>query len=999
MESLEHTLAVSRLILGLLATLVVLAFAGKRVLWLTKLISSGQKVGDERGRKDHLVTRFLNQNKEVFAQSKLLKWSIPGLAHFFTMWGFFVLATVYLEAYGVLFNPEFHIPLVGRWAVLGFLQDFFAVAVLAGIIVFAIIRILKNPEQLGRESRFYGSHNGGAWTILIMIFLVIATYAVFRGAAVNVLDEDFPYQSGAFFSDGMAALLAPLGHTANVWLETIALLAHLGVMLAFLLIVLHSKHLHIGLAPINVTFKRLPDGLGPLLPMEYKGEKIDFEDPAEDAVFGKGRIEDFTWKGNLDMATCTECGRCQSQCPAWNTGKPLSPKLVIMNLRDHLFAKAPYIIEGKPMPEEGSVDFAKLGDSLHGHGVPEDGFARIEGSGPEQALRPLVGTAEQGGVIDPDVLWSCTNCGACVEQCPVDIEHIDHIVDMRRYQVMVESEFPGELGVLFKNLETKGNPWGQNAKDRTNWIDEVDFDVPVYGEDVESFDGFEYLFWVGCAGAYEDRAKKTTKAVAELLAASGVKFLVLGTGETCTGDSARRSGNEFLFQQLAAQNVETINELFEGVETVDRKIIVTCPHCFNTIGREYPQLGANYTVVHHTQLLNRLVRDKKLVPVKSTGGPEVTYHDPCFLGRHNKVYEAPRELVEASGVTLKEMPRHADRGLCCGAGGARMWMEEHIGKRVNVERTEEAMDTASTIATGCPFCRVMITDGVDDVAAARNVEKAEVLDVAQLLLNSLDKSSITLPEKGTAAKESEKRAEARAEAEAKAAAAAPAPVVEEAAPAQAAPAAEAPAAPAAAPAPVKGLGMAGGAKRPGAKKAAAPAASAAPAEAPAAPAAPVKGLGIAGGAKRPGAKKAAPAASAAPVGEAPAEAPAAPAAPVKGLGLAAGAKRPGAKKAAAPAAPAAPAAEAPAAAPEAAEPAKPEPPVVGLGIAAGARRPGAKKAAKAAPAAPAQAAPAAEAAPEPAAEKPAEAPAEPAKPEPPVVGLGIKPGAKRPGKR
>ncbi|KHO24837.1 heterodisulfide reductase-related iron-sulfur binding cluster [Mycolicibacterium setense] len=1033
MESLEHTLVVSRLILGVLATLVVLAFAAKRVLWLTKLISSGQTLGDERGRKDHLVTRFLNQNKEVFAQSKLLKWSIPGIAHFFTMWGFFVLATVYLEAYGVLFNPEFHIPLVGRWPILGFLQDFFAVAVLAGIIVFAIIRIRKNPEQLGRESRFYGSHNGGAWTILIMIFLVIATYAVFRGAAVNVLGEHFPYQSGAFFSDGMAALLAPLGHTANVWLESLALLAHLGVMLAFLLIVLHSKHLHIGLAPINVTFKRLPDGLGPLLPMEYKGEQIDFEDPAEDAVFGKGRIEDFTWKANLDMATCTECGRCQSQCPAWNTGKPLSPKLVMMNLRDHLFAKAPYIIEGKPMPEEGSVDFAKLGDSLHAHGVAEDGFARIGGSGPEQALRPLVGTAEQGGVIDPDVLWSCTNCGACVEQCPVDIEHIDHIVDMRRYQVMVESEFPGELGVLFKNLETKGNPWGQNAKDRTNWIDEVDFDVPVYGEDVESFDGFEYLFWVGCAGAYEDRAKKTTKAVAELLAASGVKFLVLGTGETCTGDSARRSGNEFLFQQLAAQNVETINELFEGVETVDRKIVVTCPHCFNTIGREYPQLGANYTVVHHTQLLNRLVRDKKLVPVKSTGGPEVTYHDPCFLGRHNKVYEAPRELVEASGVTLKEMPRHADRGLCCGAGGARMWMEEHIGKRVNVERTEEAMDTASTIATGCPFCRVMITDGVDDVAAARNVEKAEVLDVAQLLLNSLDKSTVTLPEKGTAAKESEKRAEARAEAEAKAeaAAAAAAPAVEEAAPQEAAaapaaeakpvtglgmagaakrpgakkaaPAAEASAAPAAAAAPVKGLGLAGGAKRPGAKKAAAPAAEAAPAEAPAA--APVKGLGIAGGAKRPGAKKAAPAASApaaeAPAAEAPA-APAAPVAPVKGLGLAAGAKRPGAKKAA-PAASAAPApaesaAPAEAAAP-AAEPAKPEPPVVGLGIAAGARRPGAKKSA---PAAPAPAAtPAAEPTPEPEPEKPAEAekPAEPAKPEPPVVGLGIKPGAKRPGKR
>ena len=340
------------------------------------------------------------------------------------------------------------------------------------------------------------------------------------------------------------------------------------------------------------------------------------------------------------------------------------------------------------------------------------------GSGPEQATRPLVGTLEQGGVIDPDVLWSCTTCGACVEQCPVDIEHIDHIVDMRRYQVMMESEFPGELGVLFKNLETKGNPWGQNAKDRTNWIDEVDFDVPVFGKDVDSFEGYEYLFWVGCAGAYEDRAKKTTKAVAELLAVAGVKYLVLGEGETCNGDSARRSGNEFLFQQLAAQNVETLNDLFEGVERVDRKIVVTCPHCFNTLGREYPQLGGNYTVLHHTQLLNRLIRDKKLVPVASVNGEggDITYHDPCYLGRHNKVYDAPRELIGASGAKLTEMPRHADRGLCCGAGGARMWMEEHIGKRVNTERTEEALDTgASKIATGCPFCRVMMTDGVDEV--------------------------------------------------------------------------------------------------------------------------------------------------------------------------------------------------------------------------------------------------------------------------------------------
>ncbi len=941
-----------RLIAGLLATAIVLAFAAKRVLFLTNLIRSGQPVSDESGRKDDIPARIKAQFTEVFGQKKLLKWSIPGLAHFFTMWGFFILGSVYLEAYGVLFNPEFHIPLVGRWNALGFLQDFFAVAVLLGIIVFSIIRLRSEPKDYGRDSRFYGSHTGGAWLILFMIFLVILTFAFFRGASVNALGEEFPYGWGAFFSHGMAVVLAPLGHTANVWIETISLMGHIGVMLAFLLIVLHSKHLHIGLAPLNVTFKRLPNALGPLLPVEYKGELIDFEDPAEDAILGRGKIEDFTWKGYLDFTTCTECGRCQSQCPAWNTGKPLSPKLVIMNLRDHLFAKAPYIIGGKPMPngenEAEQVLSTEGGfiESKHDehHAVPESGFERIMGSGPEQATRPLVGTLEQGGVIDPDVLWSCTTCGACVEQCPVDIEHIDHIVDMRRYQVMMESEFPSELGVLFKNLENKGNPWGQNASDRTNWIDEVDFDVPVFGQDVESFAGYEYLFWVGCAGAYEDRAKKTTKAVAELLAVAGVKFLVLGTGETCTGDSARRSGNEFLFQQLAAQNVETLNDLFEGVERVDRKIVVTCPHCFNTLGREYPQVGGNFTVLHHTQLLNRLVRDKKLVSVKPVG-QDITYHDPCYLGRHNKVYDAPRELIGASGAKLTEMPRHADRGLCCGAGGARMWMEEHIGKRVNTERTEEAIDTgASKVATGCPFCRVMISDGVDDVAAARDIEKIEVLDVAQLLLGSLDLSSVTLPEKGTAAREAEAAA-AAAPAEAP-----PAPKAEpEPAPAAEAPAAAAPAAEAPAAAPVKGLGIAGGAKRPGAKKAAAPAAAAPAAEAPAAEApaaAPVKGLGIAGGAKRPGAKKAAAPAAAAPAAEAPAaEAPAKAEPEVKGLGIAAGARRPGAKKA--PAEAAAPAAE-PAAAPEPAatpepkaeEPKADEPPVKGLGIARGARPPG-----------------------------------------------------------
>lgn len=865
-------------------TAVVGVFALRRVWWLYKLVMSGQPAS---GRTDNLGTRIWTQISEVLGQRRLLKWSIPGLAHFFTMWGFFILLTVYIEAYGLLFEERFHISVIGRWDALGFLQDFFATAVFLGITTFAIIRILRNPREIGRSSRFYGSHNGGAWLVLLMIFNVIWTYVLVRGSAVN--NGTLPYGNGAFLSQLFGAILRPLGQPANEIIETTALLLHIGVMLAFLILVLHSKHLHIFLAPINVTFKRLPDGLGPLLPLEADGKPIDFENPSEDAVFGRGKIEDFTWKGMLDFATCTECGRCQSQCPAWNTGKPLSPKLVIMDLRDHWMAKAPYILGQKDASAGGEA-----GHQEHHH-VPESGFGRVPGHGPEQATRPLVGTEEQGGVIDPDVLWSCVTCGACVEQCPVDIEHVDHIVDMRRYQVMMESEFPSELSVLFKNLETKGNPWGQNASDRTNWIDEVDFDVPVYGQDVDSFDGYEYLFWVGCAGAYDDKAKKTTKAVAELLAVAGVKYLVLGAGETCNGDSARRSGNEFLFQQLAQQAVETLDGLFEGVETVDRKIVVTCPHCFNTIGKEYRQLGANYTVLHHTQLLNRLVRDKRLVPVTPVS-QDITYHDPCYLGRHNKVYEAPRELIGAAGASLTEMPRHADRSFCCGAGGARMWMEEHIGKRINHERVDEALATdATAIATACPFCRVMVTDGVNDRQEEAGRSGVEVLDVAQVLLGSLDHDKAQLPAKGTAAKQAQERAP-------KAAPKAAAPVTPVEAPAEA-PQAPAPAAPAA---PVKGLGMAAGAKRPGAKKAAPTPA------APAAPAAPVKGLGIAAGAKRPGAKKTPPPAPglAEPAAQPQPEAkpqpepaappkpqtdgdPAAPAAPVKGLGIARGARPPG----------------------------------------------------------------------------------------------------------
>jgi Fe-S oxidoreductase len=748
------------LIIGLLGTAVGLAIAGRRVWWLKNLISSGQPAS---GRLDGVSGRVKAHLLEVFGHRKLLKWSIPGLAHFFTFWAFVILATVYLEAYGALFSAEFAIPLVGTWPVLGFLQDFIAVAVLLSLIAFAILRVQQAPEREERKSRFYGSHLGGAWLILFMIFNVVWTMFLFRGAASAA--GHFPYDSGAFVSLGLGALMEPLGQDANFVLDRVGLLAHIGVMLVFLVIVLHSKHLHIFLAPINVTTKRVPDGLGELLPMESDGKPIDFEDPDEDAVFGRGKIEDFTWKGMLDFATCTECGRCQSQCPAWNTDKPLSPKLVIMNLRDHLFAKAPYLIEGKEAPEEGSVKIESNGHD--GHGVPESGFERVMGSGPEQAARPLVGDAASGGVIDPDVLWSCTTCGACVEQCPVDIEHVDHIVDMRRYQVMIESEFPGELGTLFRNLENKGNPWGQNNSERMDWAKDLDFEVPVYDGDLP--DDVEYLYWIGCAGSFDDNAKKTVQATAELLHRADVKYVVLGKEETCTGDSARRAGNEFLFQMMAQQTVEMLNSVFEGREPVKRKIVTTCPHCMNTLGREYPQLDGHYEVVHHTQLLNKLVRDRKLVPIAPVEGTTVngvgpvepkpvTYHDPCYLGRHNKVYTPPRELIEATGMKHAEMPRHADTSLCCGAGGARMWMEEHIGKRINLERVDEAIETLGaadsgegTVVTGCPFCKVMVSDGLTQRSSEDTGTGVGVKDVSQLLLESVKRGDAVPAAAATAA--------------------------------------------------------------------------------------------------------------------------------------------------------------------------------------------------------------------------------------------------------
>ncbi len=700
---------VVRMTVGLVLTVVALAIAARRLWWLRRLALSGQPAPERVASvRSHPGRDAEVQATEVIGQRKLLKWSVPGAAHAATFWGFIVLLLTIIEAYGDIFDRRFAIPGIGHWAAIGFLEDLFAVGVLAGIITFTVIRARNNPHKEGRASRFFGSHTRAAWVVLGMIAAVIVTLLLYRGAQENT--GVFPYpHAWAFASWVVAQILHPLGSGVNSVLEAVFILAQIGVIMAFAVIVVYSKHLHIALAPVNVLFSRRPNALGPLEPMRSGGKVLDFEEADPDTdVFGLGKIEDFTWKGLLDLATCTECGRCQSQCPAWATGKPLSPKQVILDLRDHAFAKAPYLLAASDEARE------KLPDAVK-----------------KEAERPLVGPVADGGVIDPDVLWSCTNCGACVEECPVDIEHIDHIDGMRRHQVLIESAFPVEAAGMLRNLENKGDPWGMGAARRADWIGELDFEVPVVEGKIG--DGIEYLFWVGCAGALEDRAKKTTKAIATLLHQAGVTFAVLGPAETCTGDPARRIGNEFVFSMLAQQNIETLNE------AAPKTVVASCPHCFNTISREYPQLGGNYEVVHHTQLLARLVEQGKITPTERVE-EKLTYHDPCFLGRHNKVFTPPREILEAvPGVRAEEMHRCKNRGFCCGAGGARMWMEERIGTRINTDRIEEALALdPDTISTACPYCLVMLGDAVAaKKAAGQAPDTLEVVDVAQLLARSV----------------------------------------------------------------------------------------------------------------------------------------------------------------------------------------------------------------------------------------------------------------------
>ncbi|MEN9305187.1 MAG: hypothetical protein RLY76_455 [Actinomycetota bacterium] len=675
-------------ILAYLVTALALVAITARSLELYRRIKAGQADptrSDQKGRRFALMTR------EVLTHAKMLNFTGSGIAHWFVMIGFVSLFGTLVTAYGQVIDPHFVIPFIGHFVPYALFTELIAWLTGVGIVTLIAIRQITRITKKGRSSRFFGSGSWKAYfveaVILAIVFCVIALRGL-EGALLGDKAKPFEFALSAPAVNAFADLDTA---TLERWIIIVAAIKIVVSMSWFIVVAANltmGVAWHRFLAPFNIFFKRNVSAtptLGALPEMLSHGKPIDFEDPKEDDVFGIGKAADISWKGLLDMASCTECGRCQSQCPAWHTEKPLSPKLLIMAMRDHALAN---------IPKEG----------------------------------PIVGET-----ISPDVLWSCTTCGACVNECPVDIEHIDHIVNMRRYQVLVESEFPTELGGTFRNLEKAGNPWGANRMDRNAWISECNFPVEVI--DGALPDDVEYLFWVGCAGAYEERAKKTTKAVAELLYMSGVKFGVLGARETCTGDPARRAGNEFLYQILSRENIETFKEVYVNYKG-KKKVVVTCPHCFTTIGRDYKQQGFELEMVHHTQLLNTLVKEGKLKPV-APASKKLTYHDPCYLGRHNQIYEPPRELLESTGVDLVEMPRNKERSFCCGAGGGRMWMEEKLGSRINMNRVDEAIATgAQEVAVGCPFCRVMVSDGVKG-----RESDVEVIDVAQALLRSVKNES------------------------------------------------------------------------------------------------------------------------------------------------------------------------------------------------------------------------------------------------------------------
>ncbi len=609
----------------------------------------------------------------------------PGVMHVVIFAAFMILALRTVTLFGIGFAEGFHLPLLAPGSpfgrAYGFAKDVMVLGALVCSLGFLWRRLVTKPDRITL------SWEGNL--ILGFIAGLMVTDMMFDGAGMLAAGEPAAWWAPA--GSLAAALYRGLGLPAGAVhaLGAGGFWAHLAIVLTFGNFLPYGKHFHIITALPNVYVRALPPGSSAL-------RKLDLE--AEGASFGAQSVKDLSWKEALDVYSCTECGRCQTHCPTYVTGKPLSHKEVNRAIKQHLIAEAPEL-----------TALARAADPA----------AREAAA----AALPAI-TA----VVPPETFWACTTCGWCETACPVFIENIPRLVDMRRQKVLVDSELPDEAARVFKNIETQGNPWGIGSNKRTEWCE--DLGVPRASDGGE----FEYLFFVGCAGAFDDRQKKVSRAIVQILREAKVSFAILGEEETCNGEAARRLGNEYLYQLQAAQNVERLNAY--GV----KKVLVQCPHCLNTIKNELPQLGGRYEVVHHTQLISRLVAEGKLRPGRAPilDGQAVTFHDPCYLARHNGVYEAPREALASAGVEVREMPRNRRQGFCCGAGGGRMWLEEKLGTRVNQNRVDEAAATlgeaGGVVAVGCPFCMTMIRDGVNETGRE---EKLRVLDVAEIVASGL----------------------------------------------------------------------------------------------------------------------------------------------------------------------------------------------------------------------------------------------------------------------
>lgn len=637
-----------------LAIAISATLFGRRALKLYRLVRSGKPAP----RFDMVSARVRAEATDVVGQRKLLQRLLPGLMHAAIFWGFLVLfPTIFIAMIGAV-DPHATLPWLGAQGWYALLVDVFALLALAGVITAFVIRKVLRP------ARFKGSHLGEADLILGLIAGIVVSLLLWHASQIALGWNDYP----AKWAPISTAIANVLPRAARPYLERAAVWAHVLIILSFLVYLPYSKHLHILVAAFNVYFGRTR--------ARGRLEPVNFELPEQEVRFGSSSAADMTWKQKLDTVSCTECGRCQEVCPAYATGKALSPKLLIMAMRDNLLSGA---------------------------------------------TAPIVPNA-----VTDDIVWDCVTCGACVRECPVNIEHIDHIIDLRRNLVMVESRFPDEAGAMLRDVDRTSNPWGRPQADRMQWAEGLGVRVLQPGESAP-----DVLFWVGCAPAFDERARKAAVSTATLMQKAGVDFAVLGPREGCTGDPARRMGDEYTFQRLAGENVATLN----GAKV--KKIVTTCPHCFNTLGNEYGDFGGNYEVVHHSEFLAELVRDGKLSPVASDR--TITYHDSCYLARHNDVRAQPRELVAAVGKAI-EMPRNRERTFCCGAGGARMWMEEKRGTPINQERVREAAATgAETLAVACPFCTVMLDDGVRETGA-----KLQVFDLATLLAEAVERGRSTV---------------------------------------------------------------------------------------------------------------------------------------------------------------------------------------------------------------------------------------------------------------